>query len=61
MPGVLPVLGIEGMDVVDSLYSGYGETSGAGMRQGRQGPSKLEETRTWIANSPYLIGFCASR
>jgi homoserine O-acetyltransferase len=29
---------IEGMDVVDSLYSGYGETSGAGMRQGRQGP-----------------------
>ena len=29
---------IEGMAVVDSLYSGYGETSGAGMRQGRQGP-----------------------
>jgi homoserine O-acetyltransferase len=29
---------IEGMDVVDSFYSGYGETSGAGMRQGRQGP-----------------------
>ena len=29
---------IEGMDVVDSLYSGYGENSGAGMRQGRQGP-----------------------
>jgi cyclophilin family peptidyl-prolyl cis-trans isomerase len=29
---------IEGMAVVDSLYSGYGENSGAGMRQGRQGP-----------------------
>jgi homoserine O-acetyltransferase len=27
---------IEGMDVVDSLYSGYGETSGGGMRAGRQ-------------------------
>jgi cyclophilin family peptidyl-prolyl cis-trans isomerase len=29
---------VEGMSVVDSLYSGYGETSGAGVRQGRQGP-----------------------
>ena len=28
----------QGMDVVDSLYSGYGESSGAGMRQGRQPP-----------------------
>ena len=28
----------EGMNVVDSLYSGYGESSGAGMRQGRQPP-----------------------
>ena len=27
---------IEGMDVVDSLYTGYGETSGGGMRAGRQ-------------------------
>jgi homoserine O-acetyltransferase len=26
------------MDVVDRLYSGYGENSGSGMRQGRQGP-----------------------
>jgi hypothetical protein len=24
--------------VLDSLYSGYGENSGAGVRQGRQGP-----------------------
>ena len=29
---------VEGMDVLDSLYSGYGEQSGSGMRQGRQGP-----------------------
>lgn len=27
---------IEGMDVVDSLYTGYGETSGGGMRAGHQ-------------------------
>lgn len=32
---------IEGMDVVDSLYSGYGPNSGDGVRQGKQGP--LEE------------------
>jgi glyoxylase-like metal-dependent hydrolase (beta-lactamase superfamily II)/cyclophilin family peptidyl-prolyl cis-trans isomerase len=29
---------VEGMDVVDRLYAGYGENSGSGMRQGRQGP-----------------------
>jgi cyclophilin family peptidyl-prolyl cis-trans isomerase len=29
---------VEGMDVVDDLYSGYGENSGSGVRQGRQGP-----------------------
>jgi cyclophilin family peptidyl-prolyl cis-trans isomerase len=29
---------IEGMDVVDSLYSGYGENSGGGVRAGKQGP-----------------------
>jgi cyclophilin family peptidyl-prolyl cis-trans isomerase len=29
---------IEGMSVVDSLYSGYGETSGGGIRAGKQGP-----------------------
>ena len=29
---------IAGMEVVDSLYSGYGENSGSGVRQGRQGP-----------------------
>jgi len=29
---------IEGMSVVDSLYSGYGENSGGGVRAGRQAP-----------------------
>jgi homoserine O-acetyltransferase len=29
---------VAGMEVVDSLYSGYGENSGSGMRQGRQPP-----------------------
>jgi cyclophilin family peptidyl-prolyl cis-trans isomerase len=29
---------VEGMSVVDSMYSGYGENSGSGVRQGRQGP-----------------------
>ena len=28
---------VQGMDVVDSLYSEYGERSGSGMRAGRQG------------------------
>lgn len=37
----------EGMDVVDSLYPEYGETSGGGMRAGRQG--KLFEE-----GNPYL-------
>jgi homoserine O-acetyltransferase len=29
---------VEGMDVVDRLYSGYGETAGGGVRAGNQGP-----------------------
>ena len=29
---------VQGMEVVDALYSGYGEESGGGVRQGRQGP-----------------------
>ena len=28
---------VEGMDVVDSLYAGYGEDAGGGMRGGKQG------------------------
>src|SRR5439155_20694154 len=29
---------VDGMAVLDGLYSGYGESSGSGVRQGRQGP-----------------------
>jgi len=29
---------VAGMEVVDALYSGYGETSGGGMRAGKQAP-----------------------
>lgn len=29
---------VDGMAAVDSLYSGYGETSGGGIRAGKQGP-----------------------
>jgi cyclophilin family peptidyl-prolyl cis-trans isomerase len=29
---------VTGMDVVDALYAGYGESSGSGVRQGLQGP-----------------------
>ena len=29
---------VQGMEVVDSLYSGYGENAGSGVRQGKQGP-----------------------
>lgn len=29
---------IDGMPVLDSLYGGYGEESGSGVRQGKQGP-----------------------
>jgi cyclophilin family peptidyl-prolyl cis-trans isomerase len=38
---------IEGMDVVDSLYDGYGETSGGGMRAGRQ-VRLLEEGNAYL-------------
>jgi peptidyl-prolyl cis-trans isomerase A (cyclophilin A) len=29
---------VEGMEVADALYSGYGEAAGSGIRSGRQGP-----------------------
>jgi cyclophilin family peptidyl-prolyl cis-trans isomerase len=29
---------VQGMEVLDALYAGYGEESGGGVRQGRQGP-----------------------
>ncbi len=45
---------VEGMDVVDSLYSDYGETSGGGIRAGKQGPI-FEEGNYWLdRNFPAL-------
>lgn len=38
---------IEGMDVVDSIYSGYGENAGGGVRAGNQGPIE-EEGNAWL-------------
>ena len=43
-----------GMDVVDRLYSGYGETSGGGMRGGKQG-EMLKGGNAWLdAHFPKL-------
>ena len=45
---------IQGMDVVDRLNSEYGETSGGGIRAGRQGPI-FEEGNAWLdRNYPKL-------
>jgi imidazolonepropionase-like amidohydrolase/cyclophilin family peptidyl-prolyl cis-trans isomerase len=45
---------VEGMDVVDALYSNYGETSGGGIRAGKQGPI-FEEGNYWLdRNFPAL-------
>lgn len=45
---------VEGMDVVDRLYGGYGETSGGGMRAGRQGRVLAEGNRYLDAEFPRL-------
>jgi len=45
---------IEGMDVVEKLYSGYGENSGGGMRAGHQ-DKMFEEGDVWLdRNFPKL-------
>jgi peptidyl-prolyl cis-trans isomerase A (cyclophilin A) len=38
---------VEGMDVVDRLYSGYGESSGGGMRAGKQ-EKMFELGNAWL-------------
>jgi len=45
---------IEGMDVVDSLYSGYGESAGGGMRAGNQGQIVSEGNAHLDAEFPLL-------
>lgn len=45
---------VEGMDVVDALYTEYGESSGGGIRAGRQAPL-FEGGNAWLdANFPRL-------
>lgn len=45
---------VDGMDVVDRIYSGYGETSGGGMRAGKQ-QEVLSQGNAWLdANFPKL-------
>lgn len=45
---------IEGMDVVDRLYSGYGENSGGGLRGGKQGPIETGGKAYILENYPKL-------
>jgi cyclophilin family peptidyl-prolyl cis-trans isomerase len=45
---------VEGMAVLDSLYGGYGEASGSGVRQGRQGPLERGGNRFMDAEYPKL-------
>lgn len=45
---------VEGMDVVEKLYSGYGERSGGGMRAGHQ-DAMFEQGNAWVdQNFPKL-------
>lgn len=52
---------ISGMEVVDSLYSGYGETSGGGMRAGHQ-DALFDEGNAWLdRNFPKLDSILTAR
>jgi cyclophilin family peptidyl-prolyl cis-trans isomerase len=41
---------VEGMEVVDKLYSGYGESSGGGMRGGNKPNSLKKAMRIWTGS-----------
>ncbi len=45
---------VEGMDVVDNLYSGYAEEAGGGMRAGNQGRIVREGNAHLDADFPLL-------
>ena len=45
---------VEGMDVVDKLYAGYGENAGGGMRGGRQSRIFAEGNTHLDADFPLL-------
>lgn len=49
------------MDVADKLYNGYGETSGGGMRAGKQ-DAMFEQGNAWLdANFPKLDRIISAR
>jgi cyclophilin family peptidyl-prolyl cis-trans isomerase len=45
---------VEGMDVVDQLYSGYGENAGGGLRAGKQQQMLVQGNKHLDANYPKL-------
>ena len=52
---------IEGMDVVDRLYSGYGEDAGGGLRAGKQDRMLNEGDRHLDADFPMLDRLISAR
>jgi len=52
---------VEGMDVVDQLYSGYGETSGGGLRRGDQSRIVAEGNAYLDAEFPLLDRILTAR
>lgn len=45
---------VEGMNVADALYSGYGETSGGGIRAGKQDPLFMDGNKYLADHFPLL-------
>ncbi len=45
---------VRGMNVVDSIYAGYGESAGGGVRAGKQGPIEAEGNAWLDRNFPRL-------
>ena len=52
---------VEGMDVVDAIYSGYGEDAGGGLRLGKQQKMLEEGNRHLDANFPKLDKLVSAR
>jgi cyclophilin family peptidyl-prolyl cis-trans isomerase len=52
---------VEGMNVADSLYAGYGESSGGGIRGGKQGPLFLGGNEWLDAHFPLLDSLLRAR
>ncbi|HEV8410920.1 MAG TPA: peptidylprolyl isomerase [Gemmatimonadaceae bacterium] len=52
---------VEGMDVVDRIYSGYGEDAGGGLRLGKQQKMLEEGNRHLDANFPKLDRLVSAR